>query len=83
MDQPSGASLRIGNWRVSATSGQISREGETVRVMPYAELSRLDYVHIVDLGLSGFRPQAVVPQPAVKSPPKPPIGNSIATAPSR
>jgi transcriptional activator of cad operon len=32
MDQPSGASLRIGNWRVSATSGQISREGETVRV---------------------------------------------------
>src|ERR1700733_4693592 len=32
MDQPSGASLRIGDWRVSATSGQISREGETVRV---------------------------------------------------
>jgi transcriptional activator of cad operon len=32
MDQPSEASLRIGDWRVSATSGQISREGETVRV---------------------------------------------------
>jgi transcriptional activator of cad operon len=32
MDQPSGESLRIGDWRVSATSGQISREGETVRV---------------------------------------------------
>jgi transcriptional activator of cad operon len=32
MDQPSGASLRIGDWRVSAASGQISREGETVRV---------------------------------------------------
>jgi transcriptional activator of cad operon len=32
MDQPSGTSLRIGAWRVSPTSGQISREGETVRV---------------------------------------------------
>jgi transcriptional activator of cad operon len=32
MDQPSGTSLRIGAWRVSPASGQISREGETVRV---------------------------------------------------
>jgi transcriptional activator of cad operon len=32
MDQPSGTSLRIGAWRVSPSSGQISREGETVRV---------------------------------------------------
>jgi transcriptional activator of cad operon len=32
MDQPSGTSLRIGVWRVSPSSGQISREGETVRV---------------------------------------------------
>jgi transcriptional activator of cad operon len=32
MDQPSGTSLRIGAWRVNAVSGQISREGETVRV---------------------------------------------------
>ena len=32
MDQPSGTSLRIGTWRVSPSSGQISREGETVRV---------------------------------------------------
>jgi len=32
MDQPSGTSLRIGDWRVIPTSGQISREGETVRV---------------------------------------------------
>ncbi|HEY2463814.1 MAG TPA: winged helix-turn-helix domain-containing protein [Steroidobacteraceae bacterium] len=32
MDQPSGTSLRIGDWRVSPASGQISREGETVRV---------------------------------------------------
>src|SRR5271169_6146476 len=32
MDQPSGTSLRIGDWRVNPGSGQISREGETVRV---------------------------------------------------
>src|ERR1700677_554894 len=32
MDQPSGTSLRIGAWRVNPASGQISREGETVRV---------------------------------------------------
>jgi transcriptional activator of cad operon len=32
MDQPSGTSLRIGDWRINPASGQISREGETVRV---------------------------------------------------
>ena len=32
MDQPSGTSLRVGAWRVSPSSGQVSREGETVRV---------------------------------------------------
>ena len=32
MDQPSGTSLRIGAWRVNPASGQISREGETLRV---------------------------------------------------
>src|SRR5580704_4294669 len=32
MDQPSGTSLRIGDWRVNPASGQASREGETVRV---------------------------------------------------
>jgi transcriptional activator of cad operon len=32
MDQASGTSLRIGAWRVNPASGQISREGETMRV---------------------------------------------------
>jgi transcriptional activator of cad operon len=32
MDQPSDTSLRIGDWRVNPASGQISREGESVRV---------------------------------------------------
>src|SRR5688572_27102074 len=32
MDRPAGTSLRIGAWCVNPTAGQISREGETVRV---------------------------------------------------
>jgi transcriptional activator of cad operon len=32
MDQPAGEALRIGDWRVTPSSGQISRQGETVRV---------------------------------------------------
>ena len=38
-----------------------SIDGDTVRVAPYAELARLDYVRIVDLGLSAFLPQPVAP----------------------
>jgi rod shape-determining protein MreC len=47
-----------------------SIEGDTVRVEPYAELSRFDYVRIVDLGLSGFLPQSAVPPP--RRPARPP-----------
>src|ERR1700760_347785 len=32
MDQPAGKTLRIGVWRVNPSSGQISRDGETLRV---------------------------------------------------
>jgi len=39
-----------------------SIEGDTIRVEPYAELARFDYVRIVDLGLSAFLPQSAVPQ---------------------
>jgi rod shape-determining protein MreC len=35
-----------------------------VRVQPYAELSRLDFLRIVDYGLNGVLPQAVAPRPA-------------------
>jgi rod shape-determining protein MreC len=59
-----------------------SIEGDAVRVATDAELAQLDYVRIVDLGLSGFLPQAALPRPAAK-PPKPAIGNSIAIAPAR
>lgn len=36
-------------------------DGDTVRVAPYAELARLDYVRIVDLGLSAFLPRPLAP----------------------
>jgi rod shape-determining protein MreC len=35
-----------------------------VRVQPYAELSRLDFLRIVDYGLNGVLPQAVAPRPS-------------------
>jgi rod shape-determining protein MreC len=45
-----------------------SVDGDKVRVAPYAELARLDYVRIVDLGLSAFLPQPVTVQPAPRRP---------------
>lgn len=48
-----------------------SVDGNVVRVEPYAELARLDYVRIVDLGLSAFLPQAVVPRSKPGPGPKP------------
>jgi rod shape-determining protein MreC len=46
-----------------------SINGDTVRVTPYAELARLDFVRIVDLGMSAFLPQNVVPQLKPKAAP--------------
>jgi rod shape-determining protein MreC len=40
-----------------------SIDGDVVRVESYAELARLDYVRILDLGLSAFLPQSAVPPP--------------------
>jgi len=40
-----------------------SIDGDTIRVAPYAQLARLDFVRIVDLGMSAFLPQAVLPEP--------------------
>ncbi len=34
-----------------------------VRIEPYAELSRLEYVRIVDFGLAGVLPQSAMPLP--------------------
>lgn len=43
-----------------------SVEGGVVRVEPFAQLSRLDYVRIVDFGLGGVLPQSAVPRPKAK-----------------
>jgi rod shape-determining protein MreC len=40
-----------------------SIDNGVVRVEPYAELSRLDYVRIVDFGLKGVLPQSALPLP--------------------
>jgi len=45
-----------------------SVDGGVVRVEPYAELSRLEYVRIVDFGLSGVLPQNQVPGPRPEHP---------------
>jgi rod shape-determining protein MreC len=37
--------------------------GDVIRVEPYAELSRLEMLRIVDFGLSGVLPQSAVPPP--------------------
>jgi rod shape-determining protein MreC len=38
-------------------------DGGIVRVEPYAELTRLEYVRVVDFGLTGVLPQSAVPLP--------------------
>jgi rod shape-determining protein MreC len=48
-----------------------SINGDTVRVAPFAALARLDYVRVVDLGLSAFLPQPVAPPPAPRIGAKP------------
>jgi rod shape-determining protein MreC len=45
-----------------------SVDNGVVRVEPYAALSRLEYVRIVDFGLSGVLPQSAVPGPRPEHP---------------
>ena len=71
---PLNASVKPGDRIVTAGAGGVfppglpvgvvaSVEGGLVRVEPFAELSRLDYVRIVDFGLGGVLPQSAVPLP--------------------
>jgi rod shape-determining protein MreC len=68
------ATLEIGDRIVTSGSGGVfppglpvgivaEIEGGIVRVDPYAELSRLDIVRLVDYGLGGVLPQSAVPPP--------------------
>jgi rod shape-determining protein MreC len=71
---PEKSAVQVGDRLVTAGSGGIfppglpvgvvsSMEEGLVRIEPYAELSRLEYVRIVDFGLSGVLPQNAIPAP--------------------
>jgi len=75
---PARTTVKVGDRLVSSGNGGIfppglpvgevaAIEDGIVRVEPYAELSRLDYLRIVNYGLSGVLPQPVMPR-AAKSP---------------
>jgi rod shape-determining protein MreC len=72
---PAHSAIRVGDRLVTSGNGGIFPPGlpvgvvaavtdGIVRVQPYAELSRLDFLRIVDYGLNGVLPQAVTPRPA-------------------
>jgi rod shape-determining protein MreC len=74
---PDQSAVKIGDRIVSSGDGGVFPPGLPIgivagiddgvlRVEPYAELSRLDYLRIVNYGLSGVLPQPVMPR-AVKS----------------
>jgi len=45
-----------------------SAEGGVIRVEPYASLSRLEYLRIVDFGMNGVLPQSSIPPPRSERP---------------
>jgi rod shape-determining protein MreC len=72
---PTHSAIKVGDRLVTSGNGGIFPPGlpvglvsavtdGIVRVQPYAELSRLDFLRIVDYGLTGMLPQAVTPRPA-------------------
>lgn len=72
---PARTTVKVGDRLVSSGNGGIfppglpvgevaAIEDGIVRVEPYAELSRLDYLRIVNYGLSGVLPQPVMPRAA-------------------
>jgi rod shape-determining protein MreC len=76
---PAKSSVKPGDRVVTSGSGGIfppglpvgmvaSVDSGVVRIEPYAELSRLEYVRIVDFGLSGVLPQNAVPGPRAEHP---------------
>jgi rod shape-determining protein MreC len=75
------AKLEVGDRVITSGSGGVfppglpvgvvaEIEGGIVRVEPYAELSRLDIVRLVDYGLGGVLPQSAVPPPRAPKPAK-------------
>ena len=71
---PPKSAVKVGDRVVTSGSGGIfppglpvgvvaSVEGGVVRVEPYAGLSRLEYLRIVDFGFNGVLPQSSIPPP--------------------
>ncbi len=71
---PANVEVKVGQRIVTGGAGGVfppglpvgvvaSVAGGVIRVEPFAELSRLDYVRVVDFGLEGVLPQSAVPVP--------------------
>jgi rod shape-determining protein MreC len=71
---PTNSAVKPGDRVVTAGSGNVfppgvrvgvvaSVDGGIVRVAPYADLSRLEYVRVVNFGLEGVLPQSAIPLP--------------------
>ena len=71
---PPKSGVKVGDRVVTSGSGGIfppglpvgvvaSVDGGVVRIEPYASLSRLEYLRIVDFGLNGVLPQSSIPPP--------------------
>jgi rod shape-determining protein MreC len=72
---PARSEIKVGDRLVTSGNGGIFPPGlpvgivaaiadGIVRVEPFAELSRLDYLRVVNYGLNGVLPQPVMPRPA-------------------
>lgn len=71
---PANVTVKVGERIVTAGSGGVfppgvpvgvvaAIDGGIIRVEPYAELARLEYVRVVDFGLAGVLPQSLMPLP--------------------
>ncbi|HEX7968857.1 MAG TPA: rod shape-determining protein MreC [Stellaceae bacterium] len=71
---PANVQVKVGERIVTGGAGGVfppglpvgvvaSTDGGVIRVEPFAELSRLEYVRVVDFGLEGVLPQSAVPLP--------------------
>lgn len=71
---PATVTVKVGERIVTSGSGGVfppglpvgvvaAIDGGIIRVEPYAELSRLDFVRVVDFGLGGVLPQSAMPLP--------------------
>lgn len=71
---PANATVKVGERIVTAGAGGVfppgvpvgvvaAIDGGIIRIEPYAELARLEYVRVVDFGLAGVLPQSLMPLP--------------------